>query len=1421
MEGTSPYSGDGEQAKAVALKNPVGVAVDNTGNLYITDSAYHMIFKVNTSGQISRFAGTGTAGKAGNDGPAIDAQLNAPKGLEFGRNGELYVISSQNTEIKVVQKGFKVLYNGNGNTGGSAPEPKIYNHGTVVKASDKGSLVRQNSTFESWNTQADGNGATYKAGDQLLAPESTLTLYAKWKLNEYSLNYVEGAGGTITGNLSQVITHGGSGTAVTAKANTGYVFDKWSDGKTNATRTDINVTGNLNFTAQFKELKYKVTYNVNGGVAIPAEDVGVNNYAPNPIPTREGHTFKGWFSNVGLTDAINLSTTPIVKDTTVYAKWEINQYILNYGAGSNGTLTGITYQNVTYGGNGTAVTAVPDLGYAFDKWSDGKTEATRSEVSVSKNVAVTASFVKLHDVSFVVNGGTSIPPQQVKYYSKVAVPTTTRDGYELVGWYSDNAMTIPFDLANNLVLRDLTLYAKWKIKSYTLTYTAGPNGKVNGAPSVTQNVNHGANGPVVTAEPDQGYVFVKWDDNKAQASRTDLNVMANINVTAIFDLLKYRVNFESNGGTPIAYQDVVANGTVVLPTPPSKAGHTFEGWYADIDLKNAFVASTPITSARTLYAKWKIIQYTLNYTADVNGTVIGNVAQTVDYGNNGTPVTAVPNSGYAFEKWSDGNINATRTDTNIPGTINVTAQFVKLHTVTFTVDGGDLVPSQSVKHNQLATVPTTTKEGFGFVGWFSDSAGINAFDIANTPITDDITLYAKWALNTYTLTYSTDGNGIIEGIASQLNMGYGTDGTEVTAKPNPGYIFLRWDDGKTEATRKDTNVTGDIDAKALFSKLHTVNFVTDGGSPIDGQIVMDNKFADASVTTKDGFTFAGWYLEPTLDTLFNIVNTPITADTILYAKWVILPPGAPALQSAIPGDGTVTIEWTSVAHADDYQVFMSSTSGNYDPQSAVSVTGSVYSYQATGLTNGTTYYFIVKAINAGGGIASNEVSATPRTVPGAPTDVVATAGNGQATISFKEPTNSGGSPITGYKVISSIGNLSVTGPASPITISGLTNGTSYTFTVEAINIAGNGIASIISNAVTPTAPIAPPAGGGGGGVSPVTSYNGKITIPIGNAGVVSLGNEIEIAIPSNASSKQLELTIEKLLNTQGLMVNKEVLASTVYEVLKNFPENFGKPVTLTLKFDATKIKNGQTVEIFYFDEAKKVWVKVEGGKINGDRISVNVDHFTKFAVLVVDAKTGLPVTEGVATAPETTETPTNDVKLSDIAGHWAAANIREAVKQGIVQGYADGTFKPNATVTRAEFAVMLINALKPASTGAELRFADNVKIGGWAREAIAQAVQENIIKGFSDGTFRPSANLTRAEMASIVANALKLAAEKGTATSFSDDKSIPTWAKGSIAELTKLGIMQGKSGNKFDAAATATRAEAVTILLKMLAHAGK
>ncbi|MGG1634445.1 cadherin-like beta sandwich domain-containing protein [Paenibacillus sp. NRS-1760] len=211
---------------------------------------------------------------------------------------------------------------------------------------------------------------------------------------------------------------------------------------------------------------------------------------------------------------------------------------------------------------------------------------------------------------------------------------------------------------------------------------------------------------------------------------------------------------------------------------------------------------------------------------------------------------------------------------------------------------------------------------------------------------------------------------------------------------------------------------------------------------------------------------------------------------------------------------------------------------------------------------------------------------------------------------------------------------------------------------------------------------------------------------------------------------------------------------------------------------------------------------------------------------VVSGGGGLPVptpspTPTPVPTPKPTPSPTPTISLVDISRHWAEDNIKQAISNGIVTGYPDGTFRPNHTVTRGEFAVMLMNLLKPQEAGAELSFTDTTKIPAWAQKAIAQAVQEGIINVYEDGTFRPNAEITRAEMAVILAKALGQSTEASAATSFADDNDIPAWARASVAYVKQAGIVKGKGNNEFAPQDHATRAEAVTVLLNILASRNK
>ena len=245
-------------------------------------------------------------------------------------------------------------------------------------------------------------------------------------------------------------------------------------------------------------------------------------------------------------------------------------------------------------------------------------------------------------------------------------------------------------------------------------------------------------------------------------------------------------------------------------------------------------------------------------------------------------------------------------------------------------------------------------------------------------------------------------------------------------------------------------------------------------------------FTDMQLFVEDLVTGAG----TTPNALVNTgSNTTWLMATIVFKSGVATPPaapGAPTGVTASAGDRTASVAWT--APADGGSTISSYTVTPYVAgvaQTPTTVTGSPPSPSATvaGLTNGTTYTFTVTATNAVGtgpaSAPSNAVTPAGATAPAAPTGASALPGSGSATVSWTAPAN-GGSPITLYTVTPFVGAaaqaptiVSGSPPATTALVSGLTNGTTYTFTVTATNTVGTSPPSTPSNAATPMTSVAP------------------------------------------------------------------------------------------------------------------------------------------------------------------------------------------------------------------------------------------------------------------------------------------------------------------------------------------------------------
>ncbi len=175
----------------------------------------------------------------------------------------------------------------------------------------------------------------------------------------------------------------------------------------------------------------------------------------------------------------------------------------------------------------------------------------------------------------------------------------------------------------------------------------------------------------------------------------------------------------------------------------------------------------------------------------------------------------------------------------------------------------------------------------------------------------------------------------------------------------------------------------------------------------------------------------------------------------------------------------------------------------------------------------------------------------------------------------------------------------------------------------------------------------------------------------------------------------------------------------------------------------------------------------------------------------------------------------NASEFSDTTGHWAETAIKEWSDYDVVGGYTDGTFKPSAKITRAELSSLLYKVMKYQEVGINT-FSD-LKGNEWYAESILKNVNAGNLNGYEDGTVRANRNVTRQEVAVILCNAFDIKVEEGK-TTFADDSSISEWSKGSVKALHEEGYIKGREGNIFAPKEEITRAEVVAMLDNIVAN---
>ncbi|HEY8449699.1 MAG TPA: S-layer homology domain-containing protein, partial [Bacillota bacterium] len=174
----------------------------------------------------------------------------------------------------------------------------------------------------------------------------------------------------------------------------------------------------------------------------------------------------------------------------------------------------------------------------------------------------------------------------------------------------------------------------------------------------------------------------------------------------------------------------------------------------------------------------------------------------------------------------------------------------------------------------------------------------------------------------------------------------------------------------------------------------------------------------------------------------------------------------------------------------------------------------------------------------------------------------------------------------------------------------------------------------------------------------------------------------------------------------------------------------------------------------------------------------------------------------------------------DMAGHWAAQVVAALASRGVIQGYPDGTFGPERSVTRAEFATLLVRGLRTErqlpDVGEPLPFADRDVIPAWAAGSIGVAARQGLLGGYEDGTFRPERPITREEAAVILSRLPEVAEVAPDPIAYTDADAISAWARLGVVLASGAGLVEGYPDGSFRPQAPITRAEAAALIERLL-----
>lgn len=1331
-----------------------------------------------------------------------DKDCTWPYDFQTGVTGSVTLYAKWSADTYVVE------YKKNTTDDVALPDEQIKAHDIVLQLrSDR--PVRTGYTFIGWNTRADGTGTSYGAGSELTV-NANITLYAQWSVQTYSVAMIVGDG--INGTISSNEAAYNETIRVTATSADGYnepvITAVPPENAELVSEGVYRITGPVSFVA-YAEAKaiYTANFYLDGGLyhtqsAIEGSTSTI--ILPNP-PAKQGHTFIGWFTEQA--DGIKVDESTVLDENmSLYAQFEANSFTVTEAQSGTGyDVESIDSTNVAYGGSYAFKVTIADHynGDAMRVYANGillipdvsENTYTYTVGNITSNQVITVSGVNIntHTVTYTIDGQV-YTTETVDYNQKITEPVApTKEGKSFKGWSDGVNM---WDFESDSVTGDLTLIAVWEGDSFTVipaengtgyevASTDSTNVAYGGSYKFTvtisdhyngENMKVYANGVLVNGTSDGNVYSYTVENITADTVITVEGVKADIyTVTYLVD------------GEVYHSEDVVYTEKAQKPMSPIKAGHAFDGWFTG---NNEWDFETGIESDLELEAMFTPLTYHVTVPENQSGfTVNVSSVNPVEYGGSfafdiivddgyNTADMMVYANGVLLERLSTNGNTVSYEIFNITESTVVTVRGIGQNTyaVTYRANTTEYVgnmPENSIKaHGEDVTISDLLPEryGYNFIGWSTTENGAveyNGGDIYSE--NNDLTLYAVWEVMRFTVSFETSGGSINSGEITEYTYGIGAVlPTDVT---KDGYDFAGWyEDALLQGVRVYEIKASDYGDKKYYAAYSIADVVLNG--------------------------YTGEY-----DGNGHNITYELTDNlTVEKYQWYFVPEGS-GEATAVQSDSYNSYTVKDVADSGEYYCYIEAL---------------IDDYVIRFFTERTTVSITKKPVIVKAGDSSKIYDAQPLEISNVEfTGGTALVENHTISVTMTEEstvTNVGTqlNEIDQITILDSE-NKDVTENYEIVKQSGTLTVTPFTLTVEAEDVrVSRGselhadrlyeISGVLGDEELSLSNISVTAKNEDDediAFEDITDSAGTYTVTINYDGFDGEGNENYQGSGTITSA----VTVYTSSGGGGIVSGGGNVTTTSYTV--TFDTNGGSSVeSQTVRANTAAAepnapeKEGYTFGGWYSDENLTEEFDFAA------RITSNITLYAKW--------TENPKNEENEDGEE--QNPSDELSVADPSDTGVADLLETENHIKYLNGYDDGTFKPENNMTRAEAAQMFYNLLLDKDVPGNSTFHD-VSRDAWYYNAVITLANMGIINGKGSGMFDPDGEITRAEFTAI---AMRFTDIEVNGTEFFADVPLNHWAAEDIADAAALGWISGSGDGNFSPDTAITRGAVAKIVNNML-----